>query len=213
MKRIFHRALPPAAKLSPTHLPKSLLKDSCQKISLEDLIVCMVEKDLSPLGDGEEFEKQAAWEKIRTQFAVITDERGYMSMWKQYGDLCALKAKIMVIELCLEHMDTIYLPQFGELLAEYGFTYEWVQGTDEYKKQLQAVGTNYKQWVVERELKQIAWDKMEAESEKNKPTREYFEGELLTLSEDRGYHMKTVDVTAFQFLMMVKAFKKKHSKK
>lgn len=193
--------------------PIPLLKDSCQTISLEDLIVCMVELDLSPLGEGTQEARQEAYNKIRTQFAILTDERGYLDMWKLYADLKYLKAKIHVIEMCLEHMGTVYLTQFGELLAEYNFKYEWIYGTSEYNQQLQAVDTSYKQFIVERDLKQIRWDKMEADSHKSPPTREYFETELLTLSEDKGYHMKTTDVTAYQFTVMQKAYKKKYSKK
>jgi hypothetical protein len=189
------------------------VKHTCQEISLDDFISCMVDEDYSSLGYGTKEEIDKAWSMIRIQYAELADDGSYVNTWKLYRDLEFIKLKIAIIQMCVDRMSEVYLPQFGQILAAYGFNYTWEYGTEQYNKQLEAVVISSKRWVVDREIKQNQWDKLNKDSGNSdkKVTRDYFEDTLLTLSKDAGYHLSPKTVTAYQFARMLVKYRKKQS--
>lgn len=182
---------------------------SCQKIILEQFIVCIEDNDLSILGEGTETEREAAWKAILAQYATITADSSYSSMWKMKRDLEVLKAKIIVIQFCVDRMSEYYLDSFGQILSNYGLNYNWDVEREQYLTQLEQVVTKSKTWVIQRDLLQKKWDDLTKEAGAGKVTREYFEDLLLMFSKDAGYHLRTTELTVFQFARLIVAFRKK----
>lgn len=110
-------------------------------------------------------------------------------------------------------MQDYYLPEFGQILSQYGLIYNWECERELYITQLENVVTRAGQWIVDLKLLQNEWDKLNKDSEGSKMTREYFEDALILFSKDAGYHLRTTQITLFQFARMLVAFRKKAKQK
>lgn len=197
-------------------LPKSsCLIQKCEDLPLEIFIQIREDGNHKRLGEGD---TATAWSAIKIQYDELTGGDGYTHLTLLMREINYLTTKLRLIGLITEMMAKYYLPQFGEVLSNYGFKYEWEDIDDETReKQLSYIRSSSKTWYVQLKAKEREWDKLTADVDtgktKNHNEREYFEDWLIGFSKDQGYHMTTHTTTTYQFaLMLGKAIKNRNKK-
>lgn len=176
---------------------------TCQKLWLEDFLTCM-EGDLSVLGEAPADLLQVAWQRIQEQFAELINDPTFVSMVRLQQDITVLRAKITIVEQCLDLLHHFFDEEIAGILSEYGFDVEYKEDVTAYRKQLSRVRSRLKSDYVELQVQLKEWDDLGAPSGENKPVRMVFEENLLSLSKQRKYHITSRSVTTYQYALLIR---------
>ena len=188
----------------------TLLKPSfqirkCEDLILETFIRITLDGDHTRLG-GED--TAVAWDAIRVEFEALSGGIGYSASIMLLREINFLASKLQVIDELTKFMEKYYLPEMGQMLAEYGINYEWENISEEqYLKQLNMVISRSKTWYVELKAKEKEWRSKNPDTgvdEVKLKGREYFEDWLIALSKDQGHNLNPMEITAYRFAIMIK---------
>jgi hypothetical protein len=164
----------------------------------------MIDGDHSRLG-GSAGDSLAAWDSIRAEYEALSGGVGYSSTVLLLREIHYLTAKIEIVGRVTDMMALYYVPGFGEILHAYGFRYEWENiAPEQYIEQLQLVVSRSKTWYVQLLAKKKEWDSQINSPSSGPMTRDYFEDWLIGLSKDQGYHLKSTEITTYQFAILIK---------
>lgn len=191
----------PQKQSSPTQSKPSCLS-CCKDLIFEVFISIIEDNDHSRLGEGD---TEAAWDAIRDEYDKLTGGAGYNNLVLLLAEVNRLATKVQLIEAVAKVMHEYYVPEFGQLLSNYGMHYEWIGISDEkYAAQLDSVISRSKTFFIQWKAKKKEWDRLtDVDKQKsNMSHREYFEDWLIGLSKEQGYHIKATDITTYQFAIM-----------
>lgn len=180
----------------------------CEDLILETFIRITVDGGHDRLG-GED--TKAAWDAIRVEFEELSGGVGYSADILLLREINFLSSKLQVIDELTSLMEKYYLPEMGQLLAEYGMRYDWENIDEEqYRKQLNMVISRSKTWYVEFKAKEKEWEAKNPKTEQAKPlTRDYLEDWIVSLSKMQGYSINPLEITAYRFAILIKKANKK----
>lgn len=187
----------------------SSLKSSCHQITVNEFCDCLIEGNFSCLGDGTEEQIRAAWLKIQTEYSAMLGDNSYKGTLTILRDMHLLRAKIFVVRNCIYVMEDNYIPVFGKILEGYGIKYKWEFGTEAYWKNLSLAISRTNGWSLELSQKEKEWDGIKDTDKKL--SREYFEEQLIVISEAQGYNL-TMDITLSQYVLYLKRLRTKSKK-
>ncbi len=187
---------------NPTPSKSSSPISNCADLPLETYIQITLDGNHSRLGEGD---TAAAWAAIQAEFDSLTGGVTHNNVLRLSKDINFLSAKLDVVYGITEEMRKYYVPEFGEILKEYGYNYEWVLVDEEtYYKQLDAVESKSKLWYVQLQAKRKEWDILAKPGKENKVSREYFEDWIVELSEYNGFNIDTQTTSTYRFAVMIK---------
>lgn len=177
----------------------------CEDLILETFIRITLDGDHTRLG-GED--TAVAWDAIRVEFEALSGGVGYSASIMLLREINFLASKLQVIDELTKFMEKYYLPEMGQMLAEYGIKYEWENIPEEqYLSQLNMVISRSKTWYVELKAKEKEYKSKNPNSDTNDVKingREYFEDWLITLSKEQGHNLNPLEITAYRFAVMIK---------
>lgn len=176
------------------------------KLPLHKFIDVAVDDNLYALvisGDPTKEQLLEAWQGIALQYAdAIKDHESklFFSIEKELHILRATYAQILTL---IDLLSKVYAKQFADMLNELlkvNFKFDYTD-PEKYQHELKRCFNRSKGVKLEIQKQQIAYDKMAAKFEDNgskKPTREYYYGILITLSDSAGYEIHE-DITVYAF--------------
>jgi len=188
---------------SQTPSKSSIPISKCEDLILETFIRIVCDGDHSRLGEGD---TAAAWDAIRAEYEALEGNTGYVTLVRLERDIIFLKAKIQIVSTIADQMSKYYAPSFADVLRKYGISYQWENIAEEqYFKQLNSVLARTKAWYVQRQALVREAERLVGTSETKKPVdRPYFEDWLIALSKEQGYHIKSTEISTYQFAIMKK---------
>jgi hypothetical protein len=166
--------------------------------------------------EGEPTSQQLAdaWAKISMDYADASGDAKHLQFLKAMVEITQLSVKLQVIEDMIELLGNIYYPAYAERLNKMLRTAYKFDHTDrpQYTKELKACFMRSRGLKINLDLKVIEFEalkkKREKEGEGNKkPTMEYFDSYLVTLSNHVQYHLSD-NITTFEFCERVRRHKK-----
>jgi hypothetical protein len=193
---------PQAQNSNPTPSKQSSPINSCADLPLETYIQISIDSDHTRLGEGD---TAAAWAAIHAEFDSLTGGISHASIFRLSKDINFMSAKLDVIYGITEEMRKYYVPEYGEMLKEYGYNYEWVLVDEEtYHKQIDSIESQAKIIYVQLQAKRKEWDNLAKPGAATKITREYFEDWIVELSEYNGFNIDTQTTSTYRFAVMIK---------
>jgi hypothetical protein len=167
-------------------------------------IICTGNTSL--LGNGEH---KLAWEKIRSEYAEITNDIEYINNLQVLRDLNLIDNRIKIIHSTVDLMRKYYVPKLGEILDYYGYSYDWLVNEETYQKQLDIIISKSKTFTSDLVNKREEWQKIVSKSNESGGISELvFVDTLLQLSHMQGYHIKTSEITVMEFARLINLAKK-----
>lgn len=187
---------------NPIPLKLSSPISNCADLPLETYIQICLDGDHSRLGEGD---TEAAWTAIQAEFDKLTGGTTQQTMQQLVRDINFMAAKLDFIYMLTAEMRKYYVPDYGQMLKEYGYHFEWVLVDEEtYLKQIEMVESRAKTLYVKLLAKKKEWEKFTAEGKEVKITREYFEDWIVELSAYNGYAIDTHTISTYRFAVMIK---------
>lgn len=190
------------------------LYTSIHKLMFDRFEDAFVDGDLKALiicGEPTEQELQEAWLSIREQYAdalADTQQKRFISIFK---DLQKLKIKQMQALTLISVLETCYVEKFTHLLNKLfhkKLKFD-INNLDSYHADLKRMHSHAKGISLHIQLKEI---ELAAFDEKNssgahKPTRDYFAGILINLSDHAGYAIRKNELSTYDFCQRVRRYK------
>lgn len=177
------------------------------ELPLRRFIQVVVDNNIYALiitGKPTDDELYQAWEDIRSEYTdAIKDYESKMIISLE-KELLRIKITYQQIVELIDVLKKVYTVQFArELnkLLKSSFKFD-VTKPEEYDKELQNATNRSKGIKIEMDLKQINFDAIvskRAATKSEKPTREYFHGILITLSDFAKYLISEDSITVFEF--------------
>jgi hypothetical protein len=181
-------------------------------LPLNKFIECYVDENLYALvisGDVEKQNLTDAWENIVLEYNDAMSDaetKMYISLLKETS---LLQAKYKLVEMAILRLSIAYNKEMHDDLNNFTSSNLLLDPSkpDEYKKELEKAGRRSKSMLIQYELKR---NQLAAMEEKNqvkttKPTREYFQSVLITLSDFAKYELKDT-ITVYNFCERVRRY-------
>lgn len=196
-------ALPMSPLNKDTLLPKYYL--SINQLPLSRFIDIVVDNNFYALViSGKPTDEQLfqAWDIIRMEYADAIKDHETRLLVSMEKELNRLKITHQQILQAIQVLRDYYTPEFKDILNDLlktSFKLD-VRFKEDYDKDLKRAYNRSKGLLIEINLKQLAYDGMltKYQGENKKPTREYFQGILITLSDFVQYQLQD-SITVFEF--------------
>ena len=178
------------------------LINKCEDLPLELFIRISVDGDHTRLGKGD---TESAWADIQLEYNALTGTDVFSGVLGVLRDINFLSAKINVVSGAVELMQKYYIPEMGNILHKYGFRFTWENiPEDQYYQQLKTVVSQSKTWLLQLKVKEKEWEELSGKGSDSKTTRDFFEDWLMAFSKEQGYHIKSQDISTYQFALMLR---------
>lgn len=185
-----------------TPLKQSSPISSCADLPLETYIQITLDSEHSRLGEGD---TATAWAAIQAEFDSLTGGVTHATVFRLSRDINHLSSKLDLIYTITAEMRKYYVPEYGEMLKEYGYVYDWLSADEEtYQKYLDSVESKAKLLYVQLQAKRKEWDNLAKPGKETKISREYFEDWIVELSEYNGFNIDTQTTSTYRFGVMIK---------
>lgn len=199
----------------------SLFQD-CSKLILDIFIDCLVDNEFKGLiisGTATEKELNEAWDKIYVEYCQLSQDGTYNEVFEVLKEIDDLRAKITIANNAIKHIDISSqnkLPLDQDLiniLNSMALRCNIREGDDREAvvKKLNLVVAYMKKWfprLTEREEKLNELRK----SNTIKIDRVYFDDWLDAISEDKGYHVKSSEITVSRFCRSIVKMREQENK-
>lgn len=188
----------------------TLLKNvfqSCSKLTIDRLQDLLFDNDLNALiidktlpAPNEEIIKPV-WNKLYVEFCQVSQGKSYNELFEIEKEMNDCRAKLRIVDEAV-----FYLFHFGysadlvgilnnmglqcDLKAEHN-------GNTKIKK-LNAVIGRSKKWSITLKQRQFDFDRLKKQ-DTAKISREYFDDQLMEMSKDCGFYIKSNEITVTQF--------------
>lgn len=212
---------------SPLNMPSQTASSSAQlyrNISETPLFVfvgCITHKNLLLLvisGKPTEQELQDAWDRLQDQYTSSVGDNEHKLYLTAYKDLIDLEAQynesVILIHALKHFFFQPFLDDLNKLLnSDTKLDYK---NDVKYYDQLKVLERKSKGLKLRADMKRATYNKIASQfNEKGKkseaPTREYFDGMLITLSDHAGYRL-TDQITVFEYCERIRRLNKEKEK-
>lgn len=176
---------------------------------------CVVEQNLHVLvieGTPTEDQLKEAWEQIASEYAAAVGDAEYKLYFNTYRELLQMAVDLSNAELLIDTLrKAFYQPLLDELNKLLGSSVK-LDGLQKeaYYKQLDVLYKRSRGIKIKLDLKNMQFKAMEqkfGERGSGKPTREYFDSMLITLSDHAGYQL-TDSISVFEYCERIKRYTK-----
>jgi hypothetical protein len=201
---------------TPKHAASSpfVLYRSCGQFPLSRFIRVLVDSDYAQLiisGKPNQRELLAAWRQINLEYISILDVPEVNFIMELQASIVVIEAKLFITEKIISTLYIIHDDRLTAMLRGLGFDFVF-DPTDRvvYFKSLDDVDQQAGAWRLELEQKDVELKELESKDEDGKKfTDDYFDDILMVLSKSQGYHIRTADITASQFAVLLKRHRAK----
>jgi len=197
-----------ASPTSPSSSDISLSKyyQHINQLPLNKFIDVVVDGNIYALvisGDPTKDQLLQAWNDIVLQFADAIKDQESRLFFQKERELNIIRLTHHQILECIKLLERIYAKQFADMLNRLlGSSFKFnVLTAQEYDKELRAAYSRSKGIKIDMNLKEMAYEKMKQKFEETgkKPTREYYQGVLITLSDYARYPILETTITVYEF--------------
>lgn len=194
-----------------TNIPVKYYK-SITDTPLCNYIDCLIEKNLAYLvisGEPDRSVLEEVWESMLQEYADAMGDEAYDLYLTCLKELTILELRLNMVHSGVTILKMLYDKTYADKINEIlrtSFKFDWTdQGT--YQAELTRCLNRSKSIEIQIQLKQ---SQLKAQQEKftgeaKKPTREYFQSLLITLSDHSKYEIKDT-ITVYQFLDRIRRF-------
>lgn len=177
-------------------------------LPLNKYIECVVDENLAALiisGLPTQEQLESAWLEIAEKYAEIMGDAEHMMFIKLYKELVYLNIEYQQILSLIEVLTIVAYKPFEQKLNELLFTN--FSFTNNREKELDTCFRLSKSTLLKIDMKKAHLDALKAKTDSNdkKPTREYYQSILITLSDHSKYPVLDT-ITTFEFCERVKRF-------
>lgn len=181
-----------------------------------DLSVDWYLKALAKHGDPPELELRVAEQEIRIQYSDAAGDSQYRLYINLVKEISRLEITLHQIESLIATMRQAYHPLFAKELnglMNMNLRFDPTRPA-EYDKNLDRIYNRSRSYKVSIGMKTLQVKQMEKRysGDQEKPTREYYAGTLIALSDEAGYPLSD-QITTWEFLERIRRFNKKYEPK
>jgi hypothetical protein len=178
----------------------SQLYQDCSKISLEIFIDCLIDNNLTGLGEGTTQEREAAWDKIYLEFCNLSQSTNYNQVFELMKDINDNKAKITIVDNIVKHLQLRYDEELIDLLNIFALPCDITADDVEeiLVEKLNVIVAYMKRWYPRLEQKEKELDELRSKNT-GKMDRAYFDEILEIMSERKGYMIEASKITVSRF--------------
>lgn len=201
-------------KRSPENIPSGKLYQSINELPLNLFITAVVDENLSVIvvfGYPSQEEIEQAWSEINLQYSDAMGDGEYRMYLKLYKEITILSANHQCVFLLIEMLQYTYDPR---LLSELNKIISTAMVLDperpkEYASTLRRCFNRSKALKIELDLKLIQFESIKQKFTENgkKPTRDYFQSILITLTDHAKVRVDDT-ISVFEFCERINRFNK-----
>lgn len=181
------------------------LYQDCAKLPLDIFIDCLLDNDLQQLiisGVATQDQLQITWDKIYIQYCQLCQDGSYNEVFETLKEINDLRAKIHIVNNIIQYLQICFDNDLVALLNSYALDCTL---TAEDKGQvmitkLNMVVARMKRWLTILSQKEKKIEELR-EQKTGKITRAYFDEVLETLSDYKGYQLKSSELTVSRFCL------------
>lgn len=176
-----------------------------------------VDGNLKAIGDAPQDELIEVEMDLRIQYADAMGDGEYKLYCEALKEITRMEITVTQIRELVKAMREVYVKKFGDLLTDLLHTkldFD-VSKPKEYDRTLQKVLNRTRELEMRINLKRAALAQIEKKFDgqaPGKPTREYYQGILIHLSDAAGYEIKE-NITVWTFCQRIKQANKKAEKR
>lgn len=195
-------------KQSPTDGPSWTLYQTCNKLNLEVFLDCLYDNYLAGLtlkGNPTEEALKAQWQKLYIEYCMLLQDTSYNEVFELTKTINTLYAQMTLIDACVQHLLNEYDLEIVEMLNHFQLRCDVTEADTEeiLIKKLKGVIGRAKKWLVDVQVAEAELELIQ-DKEVNSTPRSYFYDTLLTISKHFGYHMKSSEITVYEFVSSIK---------
>jgi hypothetical protein len=188
------------------------LYQSIHDLPMHRFIECITEDNYPTLiieGKPTDEELQAHWLKIADQYTAAVGDHEYRLYLNCFVEMAAMAVDLQNIEFLIESLSKAFYQPLLEELNKLMGTKIVLDGLEKpaYYKQLDVLYKRSRGLKIKLDLKRMQYEaigkKFQGVSEK--PTREYFESMLITLSDHAQFQL-TLNISVFEYCERLKRF-------
>lgn len=181
---------------------------------LDRFIRILVDQDYSHLiisGKPSQKELLAAWRLINLEYITILDVPEINQVMEVQTAIIVLESKLFLTDKILSTLYIIHDDRLTAMLRGLGFDFPFdPMDRAIYYKNLDDVNQQAGAWRLELEQKDVELKELQSTDEEGKKfTDDYFDDILMILSKSQGYHIRTTEITASQFAVLLKRHRAK----
>lgn len=154
------------------------------------------------------------WADINLEYTELVDGGSIKSMLTRTAEAEALRMKYVMVTALVEGLSVQYHEDFVNMLQELGYSVSLdLNDKEKYTKQLSRIMTQAKNLLVQIKAKEGEVVKAPApeDGEEKDPesSLDEWHNNMIAIREDVGYHVKTEDITVYEYTQMRKNLIKK----
>jgi thermostable 8-oxoguanine DNA glycosylase len=174
---------------------------------MEKFIECLIDKNFSVLGKGNEIKLQAAWIEIFNEFSSLRQNSQSNEIFELMKSIFSIEQKIKIINSCVEILWHVYNRELANELKDLGFNIklDWSNKT-QYIKELQSVISKGKSLTTKLKQKQAELDKLTEKQKGNSWSRKDFVSINTNLARFMNFHINNSLITVADWCDMVNKY-------
>lgn len=184
------------------------------ELPLNKYIDCVVDDNVYALvisGQPSDFDLSLTWVQIQQEYSDITGDNEHRMYVLLYRDIKALEMTLKLIHYLVEQMKKVYHEEFARrlnALLKTSFEFDYRQ-PEKYFNELTRCITRSKGIKIDLSLKMVQFEAIQNKNKEkgSKPTREYFQSILITLSDHAKYPVQD-SITVYEFSERLRRFTK-----
>lgn len=199
--------------------PSGKLYRSINELPLHKFIDCYIDNNLHALiieGKATDAELENAWAQLSDQYTTAAGDAEYRIYLDLYKEVIALAADLQTAEALIGILQQSYSKEINIALNELVGTSVLLEGmsTETYQKQLAIIYKRSRALKLKYDLKMVQFEAMQKKftgDKSEKPTRDYFDSMLITLSDHAGYQL-TDRISTYEYCERLKRLQQYISK-
>lgn len=188
------------------------LYQSIHDMPLHRFIECITVDNYSALlieGKATDEELQDAWHRIADQYTAAVGDNEYRLYLNCFKEVAVMAVELQNIEFLIESLGkAFYQPLLDELNKLMGTAIQ-LDGLqkESYYKQLDIIYKRSRGLKIKLDLKRMQYEALSKKfsNKGEKPTRDYFDSMLITLSDHAQFQL-TANITVFEYCERLKRF-------
>ncbi len=188
------------------------LYQSINELPLHRFIECITGDNYSALiieGTATDEQLQNAWAKLADQYTAAVGDNEYRLYLNCFKEVAVMAVELQNIEFLIESLGkAFYQPLLDELNKLMGTAIQ-LDGLhkEAYYKQLNVIYKRSRGLKIKLDLKRMQYDALSKKfsSKGEKPSRDYFDSMLITLSDHAQFQL-TANITVFEYCERLKRF-------
>lgn len=197
-----------------TTTPSGKLYRNIHDLPLHKFIDCLIDEDIHALvieGFATPYELESKWAQITDEYTAAVGDAEYKIYLNTYKDMICMAVDLQNIEILIHTLrKAFYQPLLDELNKLIGSNVQ-LDGLmkENYHKQLDVLYKRSRGLKIKMDLKRLQYESISKkyETKGGKPTREYFDSMLITLSDHAGFQL-TDRISVFEYCERIKRLSK-----